>query len=380
MAEAQKKGLDGVVVGDSRLSLVQGDVGRLIYCGYAIQDLAEHASFEEVTYLLWHNKLPNRAELAEFRKQLQAEYAIPDSMIAIMKSFPKTAHPMGVLRTAVSLLGLYDAESEDSSPAANLRKAIRLTAKMPTILAAWARLRQGLEPVAPRTDLGIAESFVYQLHGTGPDETESAAINVYLVLLADHGTNASTFTARVVTSTDADMYSAVVAAIGSLKGPKHGGANEAAMYMFNEIEQAGSVEAWFEAEVKGKGRRIMGIGHRVYKALDPRASVLEKHAAALCDRNNRCNLFRMAKRLAELAAADPYFIERKLYPNVDYYTPIVLDAVGIETDMMTPLFAMSRIAGWTAHIIEQWGDNRLIRPAVNYTGADHLTYVPLDQR
>ncbi len=218
------------------------------------------------------------------------------------------------------------------------------------------------------------------LHDEEPDPVEIAAINVYLVLLADHGMNASTFTSRVVTSTDGDMYSAVTAAIGSLKGPKHGGANEAAMRMFAEVAKAESPAAWFASEVKGKGRKIMGIGHRVYKANDPRASVLKKHAEAMCSELNKCSLLAVAQALADLAAADDYFIERKLYPNVDYYSAILLDAIGIETDMMTPLFAMSRIAGWSAHIIEQWNDNRLIRPRGNYVGPDHLDWVPLDQR
>lgn len=380
MAEAQKKGLEGVVIADTKLSRVMGDIGKLIYCGYDIMDLAEHASFEEVTYLLWHTELPNAAQLAEFNKELHAEMAVPDSLIDAMKDFPKDAHPMGALRTAVSLLGLYDAEAEDPSVEANKRKALRLTAKIPTIIAAWARIRKGLEPVAPRDDLGLAENFVYMLNDADPDPTEAAAVNVYLVLLADHGTNASTFTCRVVTSTDGDMYSAVTAAIGSLKGPKHGGANEAAMVMFNEVAKAESVKAWFESEVKGKGRKIMGIGHRVYKAMDPRATILHKHAEALCHANEQCGLFEVAAELAELALADDYFIERKLFPNVDYYSAIVLDAVGIETDMMTPLFAMSRIAGWSAHIMEQWADNRLIRPKANYIGAENLTWVPVADR
>jgi citrate synthase len=380
MAEEQKKGLEGVVVADTRLSRVQGDIGRLIYGGYDIADLAENASFEEVIYLLWHGKLPTVAELESLRRAIIAEMPLPAQVIETMRTFPVSAHPMSVLRTAVSLLGVFDPEADDNSPEANRRKAVRLTARIPTIIAAWGRIREGKEPVAPHPDLGIAANFLYMLHGSEPNPTEVDAINVYLVLLADHGMNASTFTSRVVTSTDGDMYSAVTAAIGSLKGPKHGGANEAAMRMFYEISQAESVDKWFQEEVKGKGRRIMGIGHRVYKALDPRARILEKHAAALCQRNDRCNLYELAKRLADLAAADQYFIERNLYPNVDYYSAIVLDAVGIATDMMTPLFAMSRIAGWTAHIMEQWADNRLIRPRGNYIGPDNLTWVPIEQR
>ncbi len=223
MAEEQKKGLEGVVVADTRLSRVQGDIGRLIYGGYDIADLAENASFEEVIYLLWHGKLPTVAELESLRRAIIAEMPLPAQVIETMRTFPVSAHPMSVLRTAVSLLGVFDPEADDNSPEANRRKAVRLTARIPTIIAAWGRIREGKEPVAPHPDLGIAANFLYMLHGTEPNPTEVDAINVYLVLLADHGMNASTFTSRVVTSTDGDMYSAVTAAIGSLKGPKHGG-------------------------------------------------------------------------------------------------------------------------------------------------------------
>lgn len=381
MAEAvQSKGLEGIVIADTRLSRVQGDIGRLTYVGYDINDLAEHASFEEVVFLLWYKQLPTRTELTRFRKTLVDEMSLPASELEAMKRFPTNAHPMAVLRTAVSALGLHDPAAEDNSNDANIRKAMRLTAKMPTIVAAWARIRQGKEPIAPRDDLGLAENFLYMLKGHDPDETEAQAVNVYLVLLADHGMNASTFTSRVVTSTDGDMYSAITAAIGSLKGPKHGGANEAAMRMFQEVASAQSPEEWFFREVKGKGRRIMGIGHRVYKAPDPRAKILKEHAMALCDMSQKCKLLDTAVALENLAADDDYFKERKLFPNVDYYSAIVLDAIGIETDMMTPLFAMSRVAGWTAHIIEQWADNRLIRPRGNYVGPDSQTWVPLDER
>ena len=381
MAEGEsKKGLEGVVIADTRLSKVFGDVGKLIYSGYQIQDLASNASFEEVVFLLWYGELPTQTQLKRFRDSLITEMTLPAPVLAAMKTYPSSAHPMAVLRTAVSGLGLYDAAAEDNSQDANYRKAMHLTAKIPTIIAAWARIRSGKEPVAPREDLGLAANFLYMLRGHDPEQVEVDAVNVYLVLLADHGMNASTFTSRVVTSTDGDMYSAVTAAIGSLKGPKHGGANEAAMRMFREVSMAESVEAWFQHEVKEHGRRIMGIGHRVYKAPDPRAEILKEHAHALCAQKEKCGLLDVADQLAELAAKDPHFIERQLFPNVDYYSAIVLDAIGLESDMMTPLFAMSRIAGWTAHIIEQWADNRLIRPRGNYIGPTDLKWVPLTER
>jgi citrate synthase len=380
MAEEQKKGLEGIVIADTKMSKVIGDIGRLIYSGYDINDLAEHASFEEVVFLLWNHKLPTQVELERFKKTINGHMSLPASVLENMNSYPTGAHPMAVLRTAVSALGLHDSAAEDNSPDANMRKAMHLTAKIPTIIAAWARIRSGKEPIAPRDDLGLAANFLYMLHGVEPNEVEIGAVNVYLVLLADHGMNASTFTSRVVTSTDGDMYSAITAAIGSLKGPKHGGANEAAMRMFGEVSKAESVEKWFYDEVKGKGRRIMGIGHRVYKAPDPRAVVLKRHAEVLCAMKEKCGLLDVANKLAALAAEDQYFIERKLFPNVDYYSAIVLDAIGIETDMMTPLFAMSRIAGWTGHIIEQWADNRLIRPRGNYVGPMDLEWVPIEER
>jgi citrate synthase len=380
MADEQKKGLEGAVIADTRLSRVMGDVGRLIYCGYEISDLAEHAAYEEIVYLLWNQKLPTRAELQEIRKALTAEMPLSAGEIDIMRRFPSKAHPMGILRTAVSTLGLFDPTAEDNSPEANQRKALRLTAKMPTVIAAWARIRQGKDPIPPRTDLTFAANFIYMLTGKDPDPVAVDALNVYLVLLADHGMNASTFTSRVVTSTDGDMYSAITAAIGSLKGPKHGGANEAAMRMFFEIGSPDNVEKWFNEEVKGKGRRIMGVGHRVYKAFDPRADVLKRHVDKLGPGAKENPVFQIATRLEKMVMADPYFVERKLFPNVDYYSSIVLDAIGVETDLQTPLFAMSRIAGWSAQVIEQWADNRLIRPLDSYIGPMDLQWVPLEQR
>jgi citrate synthase len=376
----QKKGLEGAVVADTRLSRVMGDIGRLIYCGYDISDLAEHASYEEIVFLLWNQRLPNRAELQQLHKALIADMPLPSAELDIMRRFPAKAHPMSVLRTAVSTTGLFDPSAEDNSPEANQRKALRLTARMPSIIAAWSRIRAGKEPIPPRDDLGHAANFLYMLRGKDPEQTEIDALNVYLVLLADHGMNASTFTARVVTSTDGDLYSAITAAIGSLKGPKHGGANEAAMHMFQEIGSPGNVDNWFKDQVKGKGRRIMGVGHRVYKAFDPRARVLKKHVENLGIVAQDNPIFQIATRLEKLVLSDDYFVERKLYPNVDYYSAIVLHAIGVDTDLQTPLFAMSRVAGWSAQVIEQWNDNRLIRPLDNYIGPMDLTWVPLGQR
>lgn len=374
------KGLAGVVVADTRKSKVDGENGRLYYVGYSIFDLAANASFEEVTFLLLNNRLPTQKELGELTKGLISDMAIADEYISAMRSFPKSAHPMGVLRTIISMLGVYDSEAEDNSPEANQRKALRILAKAPTITAAWSRIRDGKDPVSPRSDLGIAANFMYMVKDEEPSETEVAAMDTYLILLADHGLNASTFTSRVVTSTDGDIYSAITAAIGALKGPKHGGANEAAMKMFMGIGSVGAVDEFFTKKVKGEGFKIMGIGHRVYKAPDPRGKVLKERAEALASSTGNSQWYEVAEKLETLARADEYFIERQLFANVDYYSAIVLYTLGIQPDMMTPLFVMSRIAGWSANIIEQWADNRLIRPRANYVGTIDEAWVPIENR
>ena len=374
------KGLEGIVVASTKLSKVEGDIGRLTYCGYEIQDLARNTSFEEVVYLLWNLKLPNRAELAAFKKDIAAAMPLPPKLIEVMKSLPTDVHPMAALRTIVSLAGLYDPLAEDQSPEANRKKALTLTARMPALIAAWSRIRTGEAPLAPRPELSIAANYLYMQDGKEPDPVAVQAIDRYLILLADHGMNASTFTGRVVTSTDGDMYSAITAAIGTLKGPKHGGANEAAMRMFMEVKDSGlSVEEWFK-QARASDRRLMGIGHRVYKALDPRAQILKDDAEALAKSSGNAQWFEIASELEACSRADQYFIDRNLYANVDYYSAIVLYTLNIPSDMFTPLFALSRVAGWTAHIIEQWADNRLIRPKAEFIGAKDLKVVPIDQR
>lgn len=380
MAEATKKGLEGVVVADSTTSFIDGAEGRLIYSGYKIEDLAANALFEEVEFLLWNNRLPNAGELEALRKSIAEQAALPAEVLAQMKAYPKDANGMAVLRTVVSLLALYDPEGEDMSLEAVQRKAVRLTGQITTACAAWVRISQGQEPIAPRADLNLAENFVYMLRGEEPEQAAVEAVNVYLVLLAEHGMNASTFTSRVVTATGADLHSAITAAIGALKGPSHGGANAEAMKMFLEIGEPDNVEPWFEKNIKSGDRRIMGIGHRVYKALDPRASILKEKAEALAEESGNTKWFEIARILDETARADQYFIDRNLYPNVDYYSAIVLYTLKLDIDMFTPLFAMARIAGWSAHVIEQMQNNRLIRPKANYTGDFDLTWTPVSER
>ena len=377
---ADKGGLEEAVVADINTSYIDGSIGELIYSGYAIEDLAENATFEEVLFLLFHTRLPNRREYEDLRLSIARNAAIPAAVIAMLKSLPKDTAAMAALRTAVSMLSAFDPDAENLTDKDAARaKAIRLTGQITTICAAWIRIVKGAEPVAPRADLGLAENFVYMMTGAEPDATACAAVNVYLVLLAEHGMNASTFTTRVVTATGSDMHSAIVAGIGALKGPSHGGANSAAMNMFLEIGEVENVAHWFEKYIKSGQRRIMGIGHRVYKSNDPRAGILRRHAKALAENSGKRLWYDIAVKLAETARADEYFITRNLYPNVDYYSAIVLYTLDLDVDMFTPLFAMSRIAGWSAHVIAQMG-GRLIRPKANYDGPRGCKWAPIDER
>ena len=377
---ADRGGLEEAVVADISTSYIDGSIGELIYSGYAIEDLAENATFEEVLFLLFHTRLPNRREYEDLRESIARNAAIPAAVIAMLKSLPKDTAAMAALRTAVSMLSAFDPDAENLTDKDAARaKAIRLTGQITTICAAWIRIVKGAEPVAPRADLGLAENFVYMMTGAEPDATACAAVNVYLVLLAEHGMNASTFTTRVVTATGSDMHSAIVAGIGALKGPSHGGANSAAMNMFLEIGEVENVAPWFEKYIKSGQRRIMGIGHRVYKSNDPRAGILRRHAKALAENSGKRLWYDIAVKLAETARADEYFVSRNLYPNVDYYSAIVLYTLDLDVDMFTPLFAMSRIAGWSAHVIAQMG-GRLIRPKANYDGPRGCKWAPIDER
>lgn len=375
-----QKGLDGVIVDESRLSLVNGTEGKLIYAGYKIEDLAAHALYEEVVFLLWEGRLPNATELESLRKEIAESAAVPPQVLEHLKQYPKDADPMAVLRTAVSMLALYDPDSEKYTPDANRRKAVRLNGQVATLAAAWPRIRKGKEPIAPRTDLTVAANFLYMLEDAEPEQADVDAINTFMVLLTEHGMNASTFSARVTLSTGSDMHSAIVSAIGTLKGPAHGGANTEAMKMFMEIGEPSNVETWFNDNIKSGKRRIMGIGHRVYKALDPRAAVLRDRAEEISRHGRTSKWFEIADQLSNLARQDEYFIERNLYANVDYFSAIVLYTLDIEVDMFTPLFAMSRMAGWTAHIMEQAANNRLVRPDVLYIGPMDLEWTPVEAR
>jgi len=374
-------GLEGVVVGSTGISKVAGQEGRLTYRGYDIADLAAHATFEEVAFLLWHGRLPNRIELDELTRAMAAQRALPDNVLKMLRLVPSNAWPMDVVRTAVSALSLFVPPQPDGTHVSDVATATRLTASIATAVAAWSRLRRGHEPIAPRADLNHAANFLYMKNGTAPSATAARALDVYFVLLADHGFNASTFAARVTASTWADMYAAVTSAIATLQGDLHGGAPGKVMKMILDIGEPDKAEAYVRAIVD-KGGRVMGIGHREYKVRDPRAEPLERMARELGQSAGTPQWYGVARRLEDVAVKvlDEKKPGRRLYANVEFYTAPTLYALGIEPDMFTCMFACSRTAGWTAHIMEQMKDNRLIRPQVKYTGLVGLPWVALENR
>lgn len=364
------RGLEGVVATQSSISSIIDDT--LTYVGYNIDELADNASFEEVIYLLWHKRLPKMDELTELKQQLTANMSLPQEFLNHFKTYPiDKVHPMSALRSAVSLLGLYDDKSEDMSDEANYAKAINLQAKIATIVTAFARVRKGLEPVAPRADLGYAANFLYMLSGKEPEEIEIEAFDKALVLHADHELNASTFTARVCVATLSDMYSGVTSAIGALKGPLHGGANEQVMKMLSEIGSEENAEAYIQEKLANK-EKIMGFGHRVYRQGDPRAKHLREMSKQLTKLRGEEKWYNMSIRVEAAFTA-----QKNLPPNVDFYSASVYHSLGIEHDLFTPIFAVSRVSGWIAHILEQYENNRLIRPRAEYTGPGMQKYLSL---
>jgi citrate synthase len=368
------KGLEGVVAAATAISYIDGINGRLFYRGIDINELSEHSSFEETTALLWYGKLPTQAQLESFERKFQENRQIPNEILAVLMSLPKKTGPMEVLRTAVSALSSYDPEDLDNSLEANVHKSIRLTASMPTIVAAWDRIRNGQWPILPSTSLGHAANFLYMLSGKEPDPRAAKVLDTALILHADHGLNASTFSARITASTLSDLHSAIVAAIGTLKGPLHGGANEQVMYMLREIGQPDRVDQYIRGAINAK-KKIMGFGHRVYKADDPRAARLQRLSRDLADTSGNHKWFDMSERIRAVMQ------ESKPLPvNVDFYSASVYYTLGIPIDLFTPIFAISRVAGWTAHVYEQYSDNRLIRPESEYIGPMNVRYEPLDAR
>jgi citrate synthase len=368
-------GLEGVIVAKTRLGRIDGEAGTLEYAGYPIEELAEHATFEEVCYLLWHGELPDRSELDALHQELAAAYALPEAVMAVLRAAPANAHPMAVLRTGVSALGVHDEEAEDDSREANLRKAIRLTARLPTITAATARMRRREQPVAPRPEYGVAANLLYMMTGEAPAPRETRTMDVALILHAEHGLNASTFSGRVTIATLSDLYSAVTSALGTLKGPLHGGANERVMDMLRAIDDPARAEEWIRGALE-RGDRVMGFGHRVYRALDPRAPILR----ALGDELGSSKWFEVSDRVREAMRAAMDERGKKIYANVDFYSASVYHKLGIPTRFFTNIFACARVAGWTAHILEQLDDNRLIRPKAEYAGPAKRAVEPIEDR
>lgn len=366
------KGLEGIVAAQSSISSIIG--ATLTYRGYNIDDLATNSEFEEVVYLLWYGKLPTAAELEDFKKELVNSAIVPDEVIQTIKMFPKDVNTMAALRTAVSALSFYDPDVQDLSDDANLRKAKRILTQISTIVAAFHRIRNGLEPISPDPSLGFAANFLYMLDGEKAESVSVEAFNKALVLHADHEFNASTFSSRVTVATLSDMHSGIVSAISTLKGPLHGGANEQVMAMLEEIGDLDNVEAFLEKKFANK-EKIMGIGHRVYKQGDPRAKHLKDMSRQLAELKGDKKWYEMSVKINDIVT------ERiGLLPNVDFYSASVYTYLGIPRDLFTPIFAISRTSGWTAHMIEQYRNNRLIRPRAEYTGPSHQEYVPIDQR
>jgi citrate synthase len=370
-----KAGLEDIVAATSSICTVDGTVGRLIYQGYDIHDLAEHSTFEETIYLLWFGRLPTKTELEHLTKELKTNRVLHPEVVKAMKAYPKTSDPMEVLRTTVSLMSMYDPDDADNSRDANVRKATRLTAQLPTIVAYWDNIRNGKEPVAPKDDISLAANFLYLLwNGKMPDDLSTKSLDIALILHADHELNASTFAARVAAGTLTDIHSAIVAAIGTLKGPLHGGANQEVIKMLIKIDKPENVAPYL-AKMLEEHKKVMGFGHRVYKTEDPRASHLRKMSEELGNRTGEPKWFKMSKQVEEIVLR-----EKHLNANVDFYSASVYYMLGIPTDLFTPIFAMSRMSGWAAHVLEQYGNNRLIRPRAEYTGPENLHYVSMDKR
>ncbi|MFB6106594.1 MAG: citrate synthase [Halobacteriaceae archaeon] len=380
MSQEVKRGLEGVVVAESSLSTIDGDAGKLSYRGYDIADLAQGATYEEVLYLLWFGELPDEASLATFSERMAEERTLsPDVSETIRQLAAADEVPMAALRTVVSELSAFDPDADaDADPqdeSANLRKARRITAKVPTALAAFQRLREGDDPVAPREDLGHAANFLYMLNGEAPDEVAADVFDQALVLHADHGLNASTFAAMVTTSTLADLHSGVTSAVGTLGGSLHGGANANVMRMLLEVDRSdlGPVE-WVE-QALAEDRRIPGFGHRVYNVKDPRAKILGDRSEELGEATGDRTWYEYSVAIEEYMAE-----EVGIAPNVDFYSASTYYQMGIPVDIYTPIFAMSRVGGWIAHVLEQYEDNRLIRPRAKYVGPTDQSFVPVTER
>ena len=360
------KGLEGIVATTSKICYIDGDQGVLAYRGIDIHELADNSTFEETCYLLWNGSLPTRSELKDLQQRLAAERKLDPAIIELLRNVPKGSNPMDVLRTAVSTLGLYDPEEKNNDHAANVGKAIRLTSQIAMIVAAYDRLRKGKDVVKPDVALSHAANFLLLLNGTAPSKTAERALDIALILHADHELNASTFAARVTAATLSDMHSAITSAIGALKGPLHGGANEAVFRILSQIDSAGGDPVEYVRDMLAQKKKISGFGHRVYHTEDPRATHLRRMSEDLCKSTGQPKWFEMSRKIEQFVKS-----EKKLNANVDFYSASTYHVLGIDVDLFTPIFAVSRISGWTAHVIEQLDDNRLIRPRADYVGPSY---------
>jgi citrate synthase len=369
------KGLEGIIASKTSISYIDGQNGRLFYQGIEINDLADQSTFEETIYLLWHGRLPTREQLAELDRTLKAHRSLPPELIELMRRLPTNATPMEILRTSVSALSAFEDDSDETNHEALVKHATRLTAAFPSIVAAWERVRTNQQVVEPRDDLSHAANFLYMLCGEVPNESAARVLDIALILHADHGLNASTFAARVTASTLADMYSAITSAIGTLKGPLHGGANEQVMRMLESIGDENDIRPYVEQALANKVK-IPGFGHRVYRADDPRALQLRRISREVGEANGEPRWYNMSEQIVAIME------EKKpnLPVNVDFFSASTYHTLGIPKDQFTPIFAVSRVAGWTAHVIEQIANNRLIRPDSLYTGPTEIPYTPLTDR
>jgi len=374
MSDDVKKGLLGIVVDETTISQVMPDINSLTYRGYAVQDLCEKCCFEEVAYLILNKELPNKAKLKKFKKELKENRNITINLREIVRHMPKRSHPMDVARTVVSVMGLEDKDTNNNSPAANMRKAIRIFAKTPTAIAAFFRARKGKNIIPPKKSLGFSENFFYMCFGKMPSKEIIKAFDVSLILYAEHSFNVSTFTARTITSSLSDIHSAITGAIGSLKGPLHGGANEAVMHMMNKIKKPENALKWINNTLDKK-EVVMGFGHRVYKKGDSRVPTMEKYFKKVSKIKNDKKFLKIYEIVKNV------MIDRKdIHPNVDFPTGPTYHLMGFDTDFFTPIFVLSRITGWSAHIMEQHAANKLIRPLSKYSGEDHRKVMLLNQR
>lgn len=374
MAEADKakEGLEGIVAASSSICSIVDGVLR--YRGIDIHELAQNSTFIETLYLLWYGNLPKAEELKDFENKINENLFLPEPILEAMKDFPKKANSMDVLRTVISMMSFYDPDTGDESIEANKRKALRLQAQIPFVVTAWEHIRNQRDPIHPKKGLGISANFLYMLHGREPSALELQTFDRGLILHADHEFNASTFAARVTAATLSDMYSAITTAIGTLKGPLHGGANQKVMETLLKVGDVENVEPWLK-DAFARKERIMGFGHRVYKNGDPRAKELRTMSEALSREKKNMKWFEMSRRMEDYVQKD-----KGLLPNVDFYSASTYYLLEIPFDIYTPIFAVSRMSGWTAHVIEQLSNNRLIRPRAEYTGVDKASYIPMDKR